>query len=342
MAVDLVTLRQNRAKAYDKMEARLHSAPTWRTASAVRRGHRRSGGARQGDRQRREAAEVQRREGKSSWRSIAACRRRCMSCRRARLEPAQSPRLAICCSRCVAPPSGAASTDAWSRSRRPRAPTRRSVRWRLPGREGHRRRPVAPHVRGRPHRRPRAPHPDLRPSNGVKINALKDDSRATGSRWGGVQGYWIGEGDSLTPTPPEVPADEPRAEEDGGAPLRHERDAAGFDRARRRDQRGVPGEFAFMLDDAMFEGTAANAARLHERGLQGLVAKETGQAARHHREGEHRQDVGALPGSMMGDAEWWINQDCFPQLNSLSMSSAPAASRSICRRAACRHRPTAR
>jgi hypothetical protein len=49
---------------------------------------------------------------------------------------------------------------------------------------------------------PRAPHPDLRPLQRLKINALKDDSRATGSRWGGVQGYWIGEGDSLTPSRP--------------------------------------------------------------------------------------------------------------------------------------------
>jgi HK97 family phage major capsid protein len=31
-------------------------------------------------------------------------------------------------------------------------------------------------------------------SNGVKIKAIDETSRATGSRWGGVQSYWVGEG----------------------------------------------------------------------------------------------------------------------------------------------------
>ncbi|HEY4720332.1 MAG TPA: phage major capsid protein, partial [Anaerolineae bacterium] len=39
-------------------------------------------------------------------------------------------------------------------------------------------------------------------SNGMKINALKDDSRATGSRYGGVRGYWLAEAASLTASGP--------------------------------------------------------------------------------------------------------------------------------------------
>ncbi|MGH6793625.1 MAG: phage major capsid protein [Methylocella sp.] len=31
-------------------------------------------------------------------------------------------------------------------------------------------------------------------ANGIKINAVDESSRATGSRWGGVQSYWVGEG----------------------------------------------------------------------------------------------------------------------------------------------------
>jgi HK97 family phage major capsid protein len=39
-------------------------------------------------------------------------------------------------------------------------------------------------------------------ANGIKINAVDETSRATGSRWGGVQAYWAAEGDSATATKP--------------------------------------------------------------------------------------------------------------------------------------------
>ena len=39
-------------------------------------------------------------------------------------------------------------------------------------------------------------------SNGIKINAIDEDSRADGSRWGGVQGYWADEAAALTQSKP--------------------------------------------------------------------------------------------------------------------------------------------
>jgi HK97 family phage major capsid protein len=39
-------------------------------------------------------------------------------------------------------------------------------------------------------------------SNGIKINAIDEDSRADGSRWGGVLAYWINEAASLTASKP--------------------------------------------------------------------------------------------------------------------------------------------
>jgi len=39
-------------------------------------------------------------------------------------------------------------------------------------------------------------------ANGLKINAVDETSRVTGSRWGGVQSYWVGEGTTVTPTKP--------------------------------------------------------------------------------------------------------------------------------------------
>ena len=39
-------------------------------------------------------------------------------------------------------------------------------------------------------------------ANGIKIPGIDEQSRATGSRWGGVQSYWVGEGDAATATKP--------------------------------------------------------------------------------------------------------------------------------------------
>ena len=39
-------------------------------------------------------------------------------------------------------------------------------------------------------------------SNGIKIPGIDEQSRATGSRWGGVQSFWVGEGDAATATKP--------------------------------------------------------------------------------------------------------------------------------------------
>jgi HK97 family phage major capsid protein len=38
--------------------------------------------------------------------------------------------------------------------------------------------------------------------NSFKENQLKEDSRAAGSRNGGMQGYWIGEAGTITPSKP--------------------------------------------------------------------------------------------------------------------------------------------
>lgn len=39
-------------------------------------------------------------------------------------------------------------------------------------------------------------------ANGIKIPGIDETSRATGSRWGGVQSFWVGEGDAATATKP--------------------------------------------------------------------------------------------------------------------------------------------
>jgi HK97 family phage major capsid protein len=41
-------------------------------------------------------------------------------------------------------------------------------------------------------------------ANGLKLTGADEDSRADGSRWGGVQAYWVKEGDAATPSKPKL------------------------------------------------------------------------------------------------------------------------------------------
>lgn len=156
-------------------------------------------------------------------------------------------------------------------------------------------------------------------ANGLKINALKDDSRATGSRWGGVRGYWIGEGDSLTPTRPAFRQMNLELKKLAGLIYATSEMLADSVALAAVISEAFPNEFAFLLDDAMFEGPGgATPLGFMNAGCKVTVAKETGQAAGTIVKENIDKMWARCPGGMVGDAEWWINQDCFPQLNSLT------------------------
>ncbi|MEI9995102.1 MAG: phage major capsid protein [Rhizomicrobium sp.] len=157
-------------------------------------------------------------------------------------------------------------------------------------------------------------------SNGLKINALKDDNRATGSRWGGMQTYWIGEGDSLTPTRPKFRQMNLQLKKLGGLlyatseMLQDSTALAGV------ISEAFPEEFAFMVDDAMFEGSGdAKPLGFMNAGCKVTVAKETGQDAKSIVYANITKMFARLPARSIPKAEWWINQDCFPALQALQL-----------------------
>jgi HK97 family phage major capsid protein len=155
-------------------------------------------------------------------------------------------------------------------------------------------------------------------ANGLKINALKDDSRATGSRWGGVQMYHIGEGDSLTPTRPKLRQMNLELKKIAGlfyATSEMLQDAVALTAV---INEAYPAELAFTVDDDMFEGAgAATPLGFMNAGCKVTVAKETGQGAATILKENIDKMWARCPAASMARAEWWINQDCFPQLNSL-------------------------
>jgi HK97 family phage major capsid protein len=92
-------------------------------------------------------------------------------------------------------------------------------------------------------------------SNGVKINAVDETSRATGSRWGGVVAYWINEADAKTASRPRFRQMELTLKKLIGLCYATDElleDAAALEAVIRQ---AFAEEFGFMIDAAILDGT---------------------------------------------------------------------------------------
>ena len=92
-------------------------------------------------------------------------------------------------------------------------------------------------------------------ANGMKINAVDEDSRANGSRWGGVQTYWEGEADELTGSKPKFRQLELSLKKLTGLCYATDellQDAAALEAVIRQ---AFAEEFGFKIDDAILDGS---------------------------------------------------------------------------------------
>ena len=94
-------------------------------------------------------------------------------------------------------------------------------------------------------------------SNGLKINAVDDDSRKDGCRWGGVQTFWESEADALTGSKPKFIQIELNLKKLTGLCYATDellQDAAALESVIRQ---AFAEEFAFKIDDAIIGGAGA-------------------------------------------------------------------------------------
>ena len=156
-------------------------------------------------------------------------------------------------------------------------------------------------------------------SNGLKINAVDESSRATGSRWGGVQSYWVGEGTTVAATKPKFR----RVEFD----LKKLFSLAYMTDELLQDSTALTAilgqafaeEIMFMVEDAIFEGTGAGQPLgvLNSSALVS-VAKQNGQASATVLKENIDGMWARLWNRSRKDAVWLINQDVLPQLFALN------------------------
>ena len=152
-------------------------------------------------------------------------------------------------------------------------------------------------------------------SDSIKVNAIDETSRATGSRWGGVQVYWKDEGSAATNKKPKFR--QIKLEVNKLIGLCYATDELVADAAALESviMQAFGEEFGFVLDDAIMNGDGAGKPLgiLNGGGLV-TVAKETGQAATTLVAENIENMYARMWGRSKRNGVWFINTDVWPQL----------------------------
>lgn len=163
-------------------------------------------------------------------------------------------------------------------------------------------------------------------SNNMTFLANAESSRANGSRHGGLRGYWIPEGGSITDTKPTI----------RGVSLKLNKLAVVVyltqelidDSSQALEQyaaRKATEEFKFMLGDAVLNGTGAGQPLgIHNSGALVSVAKESGQLAATLETENILKMYSRFYAPNLGNSLWLHNQDIGPELFTMTLGIGAA------------------
>ena len=158
-------------------------------------------------------------------------------------------------------------------------------------------------------------------ANAVKIPYVNETSRADGSRWGGIRGYWANEAAAKTASQPEFGRVELELNKLVGlCYLTDEllQDASMLDGFVRD---GFAEEFGFKLDDAIVNGSGAGQPLgIMNSGSLISVTKETGQAATTIVAENIIKMWARMWARSRPNAVWFYNQDIEPQLHTMNLA----------------------
>ena len=157
-------------------------------------------------------------------------------------------------------------------------------------------------------------------ANGLIINAVKETSRATGSRWGGVQAYWREEAGTVTAKQPEFRRMKLLLNSLMGICYASDELLADATAMSSVIQQAFAEEFAFLIDDAIIRGSGVGQPLgiLNSPALVS-VTKKANQAA-DTVVWENIVDMWTrLWSKSRPNAVWFINQDVLPQLQTMAM-----------------------
>lgn len=160
-------------------------------------------------------------------------------------------------------------------------------------------------------------------ANGIKINALDEESRANGARWGGIQTYWESEADQITGSKPKFrQMDLSLKKLTGLCYVTDEllQDSAALENVIRE---GFAEEFGFKLDDAILSGTGAGQPLgILKSGSLVKVEKEQGQTDKITVENLVKM-WSRLWSRSRANSVWYINPEIEPLLYTLKVGDRP-------------------
>ena len=157
-------------------------------------------------------------------------------------------------------------------------------------------------------------------SNALVMNSIDETSRATGSRWGGIQGYWLAEAGTKLATKPKFRQMTLQLKKLAGVAYATDELLADTTALGIIMQQGFSEELTFLVEDSIINGTGAGQPLgiLSSPALV-TVAKETGQAAATLVTTNIFKMWSRMWSRSRENAAWFINQDIEPQLLSLDM-----------------------
>ena len=160
-------------------------------------------------------------------------------------------------------------------------------------------------------------------ANGLKINAVDEDSRANGSRWGGVQTFWEAEADEHTGSKPKFRQMELSLKKLTGLCYATDellQDAAALEAVIRQ---AFAEEFGFKMDDAILSGSGEG---------EPLGILNSGALVKVEKEKDQKDTItvenlikmwNRLWSKSRANAVWYINQEIEPYLYTLKLGDKP-------------------
>ena len=157
-------------------------------------------------------------------------------------------------------------------------------------------------------------------SNGISLPAIDETSRVTGSRYGGVTGYWVDEGTAATASRPKLRKMELKLKKVMALGYATDELLADAPAMSALFEDAFGEELIFLCEDAIFNG-GGQGSPLGILNAVALVtqAAEGGQTATTVVTNNIVKMRARLRGANRRNSVWYINQDVEPQLHTMSM-----------------------
>ena len=161
-------------------------------------------------------------------------------------------------------------------------------------------------------------------SNQTRINGVDETSRATGSRFGGVRGYWAAESATVATSQPKFRRIELYLKKLMALCYVTEEQLADSTQLLAFINEAVPQEFGFLLDDAILNGTGTGLPLGILAGPSFVSqAAEAAQTVTTVNATNIAKMFSRVYAGSMQNAEWYLNQDVLPQLPLMSIANQP-------------------